>query len=98
MERLVESCWGDFSDFGLVVCVCVCVWIRWIVGLLDHEDRLCTARGISVGHDVTQKLTHKVFPTKKFNPAGRAVPFYIRHTSHIHVMSSSQNLTDEYLS
>ena len=43
MERLVESCWGDFSDFGLVVCVCVCVWIRWIVGLLDHEDRLCTA-------------------------------------------------------
>jgi hypothetical protein len=44
---------GGVSDFGVVyVCGCVC----WIVGLLDHEDR---ARGISVGHDVTQKLTHK---------------------------------------
>jgi hypothetical protein len=73
---------GEFLISVLFVCVCLCGWFCWIVGLLDHEDRLCTARGISVGHDVTQKLTPVINIPKKFNPAGRAaVPFYIRHTS-----------------
>jgi hypothetical protein len=90
MARSVERCCWGLSDFGLCcLCVCLCGWVCWIVGLLDHEDRLCTARGISVGHDVTQKLTPNNIPTK-FNPAGRPCTF-LHPTSFVHVTSTSQN-------